>query len=155
MSAGDRSGALPGQATETRDVEASPGDLGREPDPRFSFANERTFLAWNRTALSLVAAGAAAAAFLRLGVGGARLLVALPLILLGTVISFASYAQWKHNEHALRLEQPLPYRTRLSRLLGWGVALIAAVTAALAVVDVLISEAPPARPANSSAAAPR
>jgi hypothetical protein len=43
----------------------------------------------------------------------------------------------------------------LSRLLGWGIALIAAVTAALAVVDVLISEAPPARPANSSTPAPR
>jgi uncharacterized membrane protein YidH (DUF202 family) len=26
-------------------------DEGDEPDPRFSFANERTFLAWNRTAL--------------------------------------------------------------------------------------------------------
>lgn len=137
---------------ESREEEASPGDVGREPDPRFSFANERTFLAWNRTALSLVAAGAAAAAFLRTGLGGARLLVALPLILLGTVLSFASYAQWRNNERALRLDQPLPYRTRLSRLLGWGVALIAAVTAALAVVDVLVS--PPSPPAPSAAPAP-
>ena len=33
--------------------------VGRDPDPRFTLANERTFLAWNRTALSLVAGGLA------------------------------------------------------------------------------------------------
>jgi putative membrane protein len=32
----------------------------KEPDVRFSFANERTFLAWNRTALALIATGIAA-----------------------------------------------------------------------------------------------
>ena len=30
---------------------------GREPDPRFTLANERTFLAWIRTALGLLAGG--------------------------------------------------------------------------------------------------
>ena len=34
-------------------------DDGDEPDPRFSFANERTFLAWVRTALALLAGGVA------------------------------------------------------------------------------------------------
>ncbi|MBV9808904.1 MAG: DUF202 domain-containing protein, partial [Solirubrobacterales bacterium] len=38
---------------------------GSDPDPRFTFANERTFLAWNRTALALIAAGLAAAQFLK------------------------------------------------------------------------------------------
>ena len=38
---------------------------GREPDPRFSLANERTFLAWIRTALTLLGGGS------RL-IGGAR-----------------------------------------------------------------------------------
>ncbi len=32
---------------------------GSEPDARFTFANERTFLAWSRTALALVVAGLA------------------------------------------------------------------------------------------------
>ncbi len=35
------------------------GDVGEEPDARFTFANERTFLAWNRTALGCVVAGLA------------------------------------------------------------------------------------------------
>ena len=33
---------------------------GEEPDPRFTLANERTFLAWMRTALAFVAGGKAA-----------------------------------------------------------------------------------------------
>ena len=37
-----------------------------EPDPRFTFANERTFLAWHRTALALVVAGLAIVQFLSL-----------------------------------------------------------------------------------------
>jgi putative membrane protein len=32
---------------------------GSEPDPRFTLANERTFLAWIRTALALPAGGVA------------------------------------------------------------------------------------------------
>ena len=36
-----------------------PEDVGEEPDPRFSYANERTFLAWNRTALALISVGLA------------------------------------------------------------------------------------------------
>ena len=35
-------------------------DVGEDPDPRFTFANERTFLAWNRTALALIGGGLAA-----------------------------------------------------------------------------------------------
>ena len=31
--------------------------LGEDPDPRFTLANERTFLAWIRTSLALVAGG--------------------------------------------------------------------------------------------------
>ena len=36
---------------------------GEEPDPRFSLANERTFLAWIRTAMALLAGGIAIEAF--------------------------------------------------------------------------------------------
>ena len=36
---------------------------GTEPDPRFTLANERTFLAWIRTSLALLAGGIAIEAF--------------------------------------------------------------------------------------------
>lgn len=34
-------------------------DVGDEPDPRFSLANERTFLAWTRTSLAMLAGSVA------------------------------------------------------------------------------------------------
>ena len=64
---------------------------GSAPDPRFTFANERTFLAWNRTALALIAAGLAAAQFLHFNLHGLRLIVAVPLIVLGAVLALASF----------------------------------------------------------------
>lgn len=120
----------------------SPGDeheerldeVGRDPDPRFTFANERTFLAWNRTALALVAAGLAAAEFLDLSSRGARLVIALPLIGLGAVLAFTSYRRWERNERALRLNQPLHY-SRLPWLVGMSIAAIALVAAVVAIVD--------------------
>jgi uncharacterized membrane protein YidH (DUF202 family) len=48
---------------------------GRAPDPGFTFANERTFLAWNRTAFAMSAAGLAAAQFLKSHLHGLRLLI--------------------------------------------------------------------------------
>ena len=64
----------------------APGPPARdeEPDVRFTYANERTFLAWNRTALALIATGVAATQLLpRLSVTGGRRLLGLPLIALG------------------------------------------------------------------------
>ncbi len=108
--------------------------IGTEPDPRFSYANERTFLAWNRTALALVAAGLAVTSLLpEFRVPGGRKLIGVPLILLGMLLALASYRRWDANERAMRLRQPLP-PSRLGGLLAVGVAvasLIAAVIAAI------------------------
>ena len=78
-------------------------------DPRFTFANERTFLAWNRTALALIAAGLAAAQFLKFNLHGLRLIIAVPLIVLGAVLALASFLHWEDSERAMRLRQPLRY----------------------------------------------
>lgn len=131
---------LPGHPTHPRspDEQESPGDVGEEPDPRFTFANERTFLAWNRTALALVAAGAAAAAFLRSGLSGARLVVALPLIALGAVVALTSYRRWEQNERAMRLRRPIEY-SPLPRILGLSIGLIALITGVLAIIDLVMS----------------
>jgi putative membrane protein len=84
-------------------------DVGDEPDPRFTLANERTFLAWARTALGTLVAGLAVAELLRSEPHGERLALSLPLIVIAGVIGVLSYPRWRTLERALRLRQPLPY----------------------------------------------
>ena len=110
---------------------------GTEPDPRFTWAHERTFLAWNRTALALIAAGLAAAQFLHLNPHGLRLIVAVPLILLGGVLALASYVHWEDSERAIRLQQPLRY-SWMPRLLAGGIVIIALCGGILAIIDRIV-----------------
>ena len=81
---------------------------GTEPDARFTFANERTYLAWNRTGLALVGGGLAAGQLLDFDSRAVRLLAALPPVLLGAVIIALSYRRWEVNERAIRRNEPLP-----------------------------------------------
>ena len=110
---------------------------GSEPDPRFTYANERTFLAWNRTALALIAAGLAAAQFLHFNVRGLRLVIAVPLIVLGAALALASYLHWEDSERAMRLGRPLRY-SWMPRVLTGGIVAIAAFGGILAIVDRLV-----------------
>ena len=81
---------------------------GNEPDPRFSLANERTFLAWIRTALALVA-GAAAVDALPLPLTDAvQNLLAGVLALAGLLTSVAAWRGWARTERAMREGAPLP-----------------------------------------------
>lgn len=83
-------------------------DSGTEPDPRFSLANERTFLAWIRTGLALLA-GAAALDALDLPLNDtAQHLLAGVLALAGLIIAFMSWSGWAKNERAMRQDLPLP-----------------------------------------------
>ena len=81
---------------------------GREPDPRFSLANERTFLAWIRTALALVAGAAAVDALpLPLADTVQHLLAGL-LALAGLLTAGAAWRGWVRTERAMREATPLP-----------------------------------------------
>ncbi|MGH3360634.1 MAG: YidH family protein [Nocardioidaceae bacterium] len=81
---------------------------GSEPDPRFSFANERTFLAWIRTALALLAGGAAVEA-LELPMGEVlQTTLAAILVLLGLLCAVSSWLRWARAERAMRTGMPLP-----------------------------------------------
>lgn len=129
--------ADPGHARQAPDDAGGLGPVDSEPDARFTFANERTFLAWNRTSLALIGGGLAVARFLDIGGQGLRLIVAIPLIVLGVGTSLVSFRRWGNNERALRLDQPLPY-SRLPYLLVVGVAVVGLAAIALAIVDVLV-----------------
>jgi putative membrane protein len=77
------------------------------PDSRFTQANERTFLAWVRTALAFIAGGLAIEQFLDAG-RAARLVVSIPLILLGGFLGVAGYFRWTQAEQLIRSGEDLP-----------------------------------------------
>ncbi|MGE5156422.1 MAG: YidH family protein [Betaproteobacteria bacterium] len=103
-----------------------------EPDARFTFANERTFLAWHRTALALVVAGLAIVQLLPPfhGVPFGRHLLALPLISLGGGLSIGSYLEWVRHQRALRRGRPLG-TSLLPRILAIAITALALAAAAL------------------------
>jgi putative membrane protein len=110
-------------------------DQEDEPDARFTFANERTFLAWHRTALALVVAGLAIIQLLPPfpGAPWGRHLLAVPLITLGAVVSVASYLEWARDQRALRRGDPLP-PSRLPRILAVAITGLSVVAATLALL---------------------
>jgi putative membrane protein len=97
---------------------------GSEPDPRFSMANERTALAWVRTALALVAGGVGLTSLARLANLSRFLdLVAVILCAGGAALAVVAVVGWRRRELAMRLDEPLPAPVALTWL---GVAIAAA-----------------------------
>ncbi|USQ81183.1 DUF202 domain-containing protein [Ornithinimicrobium faecis] len=100
---------------------------GDEPDPRFSLANERTFLAWIRTALALLAGGIAVEAFaVDIFEPTVRKGIAVLLIMLGMFVSGGAFMRWLGVERAMRHSRPLPLPL-IAPVLGVGGAISAAV----------------------------
>lgn len=84
--------------------------LGEAPDYRFSLANERTFLAWIRTALGFLAAGVGLDQLAPdFATPLIREVLALLLCLFAGVLAIYGYLRWLRNEKAMRLKQDLPY----------------------------------------------
>lgn len=108
---------------------------GTDPDPRFSLANERTFLAWIRTALGLIALGVAAATFVSTQeTRGVSLVLAAALVFLGGVLAAGSWWRWLSVERAMRDGQGIPPST-LAPFLAIGIG----ITAVLAIIAVIIT----------------
>jgi putative membrane protein len=106
--------------------------VGSEPDPRFSLANERTFLAWIRTSLGFLAAGAGVSAVAQIvGRLGVELkLVSLLLLACGLVCAVGSFVRWMRSERAMRTGEPLPSSPAMPFLTG--------VLAAVALVAIVV-----------------
>ncbi|MFZ2526601.1 MAG: DUF202 domain-containing protein [Rhodococcus sp. (in: high G+C Gram-positive bacteria)] len=104
-----------------------------EPDYRFTLANERTFLAWIRTSLALLAAGVAVGelfADASDGVGHATL--AVTCVVVATALSFGAFHRWRHVQSAMRRGAPLPSAV-LVRVTIIGICVIAGVCALVVV----------------------
>lgn len=113
---------------------ASRDDVGPDPDYRFSLANERTFLAWIRTALGLVAGGVVLLAVLNdLGHPTVRMVVGTALMGLGALVPPLAYRRWAATERALRAGTSLP-EPGLLRVVTAGVVIVAVLVAALMLV---------------------
>jgi putative membrane protein len=98
--------------------------VGSTPDYRFSLANERTFLAWIRTGLALIAGGLAAAQFLPpLPLAYSRETIAIALLALGGAVAIRAIDHWTRAERAMRLGEDLPasrFPAVLAVLVGLG-----------------------------------
>ncbi len=102
---------------------------GEEPDLRFSLANERTFLAWIRTALALLLAGVVLEALEVPRVEFLRSVLALGFVALGVLALVHSWFSWAGNERAMRASTPLP---------GFAVGSILVAVCAVALLGVLL-----------------
>ncbi|WP_124267498.1 DUF202 domain-containing protein [Streptomyces sp. ADI96-02] len=97
---------------------------GDTPDYRFSLANERTFLAWIRTALALIGGGFAVDQFLPDLVRAVRTGLALGLLAAGVLCALRAVDHWVRCERAMRRGEDLPV-SRFPALLGLVVAVVA------------------------------
>ena len=116
-----------------------PTDDEQEPDYRFTLANERTFLAWIRTALALIAGGVAVVQFVpAFGIPGVRHTLSIFLTAGGGLLAALAVLRWRRVQAAMRRGADLP-PTRLPLVLA----------AAIGVVTILVLVAlllwPPSR----------
>ncbi len=110
----------------------------QEPDYRFTFANERTYLAWQRTALGLLAAAVAVVQLVpELGIPGARRVLGVGLAVLAILTNAMGLRRWREADRAMRRGEPLP-RHPSPAYLAVGLAVVGLVTLGLVVVKAVM-----------------
>ena len=105
-----------------------------EPDYRFTLANERTFLAWERTSLGLLAAAVAIVQFVpEFGFPGGRHVLGAVLTILAMLSAGMGLQRWRQVDSAMRRGLPLP-RQRAPVVLGLGLVLLGVLVLGVVVV---------------------
>ncbi|SBS75978.1 conserved hypothetical protein; putative inner membrane protein [uncultured Mycobacterium sp.] len=105
--------------------------VGTDPDYRFTLANERTFLAWLRTGLALLAGAVALASLVHdFGPRPFRIAITVLLLVLSLTVTVGAYLRWDRTERALREQRPLP-TDPLPRIIVSGVGIVIAAAAVL------------------------
>lgn len=102
---------------------------GTEPDPQFTLANERTFLAWIRTGLAFIAGGIALNAFTVNMDADTRKVISIISLAIGSFISIWAWISWARVERSMRERSPLKHSPALVLLSGtvFAVAVIAVI----------------------------
>jgi putative membrane protein len=94
---------------ETGSEESAKDPTGAEPDYRFTLANERTFLAWIRTSLALLAAAVALGHLLPgFGPDLLRKIASVALAVAATGTAAISVLRWRGVQEAVDRGDPLP-----------------------------------------------
>lgn len=94
-------------------------------DYRFTLANERTFLAWMRTSLGLLAGGVAVHTLVQsFELAGLRRALAVSCVVLAVIVAVGAYFNWRRVGRAMRRGEPLP-ETLLVPILSVGVGVVA------------------------------
>ncbi len=104
-------------------------DLGREPDPLYTLANERTYLSWLRFAVTLLAGAVAVDRLLVEQPRTSSEFAALGLVAVAFCTCGVGVRRWLVTERALRLRRPLP---------GFGAPIFVVLAILLAGVGVIV-----------------
>lgn len=81
--------------------------VGQDPDPRFSLANERTFLSWITTSLGFLGAGLAVGTIAPVRTT-ALTVISVAWIVMAAALALRAVLRWFRIERAIRNSQPLP-----------------------------------------------
>lgn len=112
---------------------------GEEPDPRWTLANERTFLAYQRTGLGLLVAGLAASGSRALGDAPLWLAaLGIPFVVLGAAVALEGRRRFLTIQQAMRTGEPLE-APRVAAILPWGIAGLATIGALAALAQLAAS----------------
>jgi putative membrane protein len=118
--------------TDTNRFDAWVRSVGSDPDPRFTLANERTFLAWMTTSLGLLGIGLAVGTIIP-GEPVVLKVIAALWIVLSVLVAVRALVRWFVVERAMRRGEGLPL-SRSIPVLALALGVLALASAGVIVV---------------------